>query len=231
MSKIRENLSNGVASSIIRMIQENKYKPGSKLPNEMELSEMFNVSRTTIREAIKTLASNNIVEIVRGKGTFVAQKPGLISDPLGVSFMQDKNIILCLFETRLLIEPKVASLAAQRATIEDINKLQKLLIEMKEVISKKENHSDIDIEFHTAIARATQNPIIERIIPIIIESIIEGYFETISVPGSAKKALNYHTNIFEAIRNGNPENAEKEMQAHLKATLEDITTVEKTKQF
>ncbi len=231
MSKIRENLSNGVASSIIRMIQENKYKPGSKLPNEMELSEMFNVSRTTIREAIKTLASNNIVEIVRGKGTFVTQKPGLINDPLGVSFIQDKNIILCLFETRLLIEPKVASLAAQRATIEDINKLQKLLIEMKEVIDKKENHSDIDIEFHTAIARATQNPIIERIIPIIIESIIEGYFETINVPGSAKKALNYHTNIFEAIRNGNPENAEKEMQEHLKATLEDITTVEKTKQF
>jgi len=213
------------------MIQENKYKPGSKLPNEMELSEMFNVSRTTIREAIKTLASNNIVEIVRGKGTFVTQKPGLINDPLGVSFIQDKNIILCLFETRLLIEPKVASLAAQRATIEDINKLQKLLIEMKEVIDKKENHSDIDIEFHTAIARATQNPIIERIIPIIIESIIEGYFETINVPGSAKKALNYHTNIFEAIRNGNPENAEKEMQEHLKATLEDITTVEKTKQF
>ena len=105
---VRKNLSNEVSNLIIEMIQDNKYEPGSKLPNEMELSEMFNVSRTTIREAIKSLASNNIVEIVRGKGTFVAEKPGLVNDPLGVSFIRDKNLILSLFETRLLIEPKVA---------------------------------------------------------------------------------------------------------------------------
>ncbi len=230
VSKVRKNLSNEVANTIIRMIQDNKYKPGSKLPNEMELSEMFDVSRTTIREAVKTLASNNIVKIVRGKGTFVAEKPGLINDPLGVSFIQDKNLILCLFETRLLIEPRVANLAAKRATPGDINKLQSLLIDMEEVINRKENHSDIDIEFHTAIAKATQNPIIERIIPIIIESIIKGYFETVNVPGSADRALKYHKSIFKAINNSDPEGAEKEMQAHLEATLEDIDIAEKARQ-
>ena len=225
----RTNLSKEVASLIVEMIRSNKYEPGSKLPNEMELSEMFNVSRTTIREAIKSLASNNIVEIVRGKGTFVAEKPGLVNDPLGVNFIRDKNVIISLFETRLLIEPKVAYLAAQRATAEDITKLEKLLISMEEVIASKENHRDIDIEFHTNIAKATQNPIIERIIPIIIESITEGYFETVNVPGSAHKALQYHYKIFRAIKAKDPYGAEKAMKDHLNETLKDIGILEKQK--
>nr|WP_255688492.1 FadR/GntR family transcriptional regulator [Tepidanaerobacter sp. GT38] len=226
---LRKNLSKEVSSLIIEMIRNNKYEPGSKLPNEMELSKMFNVSRTTIREAIKSLASNNIVKIIRGKGTFVAEKPGLVNDPLGVSFIRDNNIIVSLFETRLLIEPKVAYLAAQRATAEEITKLESILTSMEVVIANKENHRDIDIEFHTNIAKATQNPIIERIIPIVIESIMEGYYETVNVPGSAHKALQYHYKIFRAIKAKDPYGAEKAMKDHLNETLKDIGILEKQK--
>ena len=218
-----------IIEQFVDMIKEGKLKSGERLPPERTLAEMFNVSRTTIREAIKSLASNNIVEIVRGKGTFVAEKPGLVNDPLGVNFIRDKNVIISLFETRLLIEPKVAYLAAQRATAEDITKLEKLLISMEEVIASKENHRDIDIEFHTNIAKATQNPIIERIIPIIIESITEGYFETVNVPGSAHKALQYHYKIFRAIKAKDPYGAEKAMKDHLNETLKDIGILEKQK--
>ncbi|MDI3481771.1 MAG: GntR family transcriptional regulator, transcriptional repressor for pyruvate dehydrogenase complex [Tepidanaerobacteraceae bacterium] len=218
----RKNLSNEVAAQIKKMIQNKKFLPGSKLPNETELSEMMNVSRTTIREAIKLLASNNIVEIIRGKGTFVSEMPGLIKDPLGVGFMEDKNLLFSLFETRILIEPKVASIAAKRATPEDIKKIKEHVDEMREVINGKQSHKEKDIEFHTQIARAMKNPIIERIVPIIIESITKGYYETINVPGSAQKAVLSHEKIYEAIKNHDAAAAEREMKFHLEEALKDI---------
>ncbi|MCR4429875.1 MAG: FadR family transcriptional regulator [Tepidanaerobacteraceae bacterium] len=218
----RKNLSNEVAGEIKKMIQNKEFLPGSKLPNETELSEMMNVSRTTVREAIKLLASNNIVEIIRGRGTFVSEMPGLIKDPLGVGFIEDKNLLYSLFEARILIEPKVASIAAKRATPEDIKKIKGHLDEMKEVISGKQSHKEKDIEFHTEIARAMKNPIIERIVPIIIESITKGYYETINVPGSAQKAVSSHEKIYMAIKNHDAAAAESEMKLHLEETLKDI---------
>lgn len=223
----RNNLSYEVANKITQMIHEKKLEPGSKLPNEMELSEIMNVSRSTVREAIKSLVSNNIVEIVRGKGTFITEKPGLVSDPLGVSFIYDKNLLFSLFETRILIEPKVAYLAAKRVEPSDVDKLHKIHYQMKEVVASKKNHKNIDIEFHTAIARATKNPIIERIVPIIIESIVKGYYETVNVPGSVEKASSSHEKILMAIEEQDSARAEKEMKAHLEETLKDIGIAEK----
>ncbi|WP_422446409.1 FadR/GntR family transcriptional regulator [Thermoanaerobacterium sp. DL9XJH110] len=218
----RNNLSYEVANAIKKMIVEKKFIAGSKLPNENELSKLMNVSRSTVREAVKLLASNNIVKIVRGKGTFVSEKPGLINDPLGVGFIEDKNLLYSLFETRLIIEPKVAALAAQRAQPDDLVRFSEVLEKMRGVISSRQVHKDVDIEFHSIIAKVSKNPIIERIVPIIIESITKGYYETINVPGSAEKALLSHERIFEAIKNHNKAEAEKQMRLHLKETLKDI---------
>ena len=109
-------LSEKVAANIKELIVKNQYKPGSKLPNEMELAGQLNVSRSTVREAIKILMSKNILVIKRGRGTYVCERPGVATDPLGVTFMNKKDLLLYLFETRLLIEPAISELAAIRAT-------------------------------------------------------------------------------------------------------------------
>jgi GntR family transcriptional regulator, transcriptional repressor for pyruvate dehydrogenase complex len=218
----RRLLSKEITNDIKNLIINKQLKPGDKLPNENELAQMMGVSRPTLREAIKTLASSNIVVVKRGCGTYVSQKPGLVDDPLGVNFMSDKNLLLSLFEARILIEPGVAYLAAERATASDMKKIKVCIDKMYEEVKGKKAYRDEDLDFHKAIAGATKNPIIQRIVPIINESIIQGYVETVNVPGSVEKAILSHEKIYSAIKDKNPSQAEIEMKRHLVETINDI---------
>ena len=215
-------LSKDVAQKLKDMIINKEFLPGEQLPNEMVLAEKMGVSRSTIREAIKQLVPANIVEIKRGRGTFVCKHPGWKDDPLGVEFMSSKDLLMNLFETRIMIEPGVAALAAKRAKAEDIEKLKASLERMRAMYMSRENHSQEDLEFHMAIARATQNPILQRVIPIINESIVGGYEETVNIPESIHKAVEAHERIYKAIAAEKPNIAEREMRRHLQMTVEDI---------
>lgn len=223
----RNLLSNEVAGNIRELIINRELKPTDKLPNEMDLSAQMGVSRATIREAIKLLASNNIVEVSRGKGTFVTNQPGLVEDPLGVNFMDHHNLLEFLFETRMLIEPGVAALAAERATKQDLVKIKESIERMSEDLKKKKAHNNEDLHFHVSIALASKNPIIQRIVPIINESIAHGYEETVNIPGSSRKAIIAHQHIYQAIESRDPDQAKTEMLTHLHEALEDIKSKKK----
>lgn len=215
-------LSNEIVNNLCELISGKQLKPGEKIPSEIELSQMMGVSRSSVREAIKILASRNIVEVIRGKGTYVCQEPGLSKDPLGVGFINDDNLLYFLFETRLLVEPGVAYLAAKRATKSDLKKIKDCYQRIVQAVEAKENYVEKDLEFHRAIAKATKNPIIDRIVPIINQSIIQGYFQTVNVPGSAKKMIEYHCRIYKALLDGDCDRARDEMQRHLDQSWEDI---------
>lgn len=89
---------------------------GQKIPNEFELAQRFGVGRSTVREAVKGLVTRGILEVRRGSGTFVVSHHSLEEDPLGLARLEDKyKLALELFELRLMIEPEIASLAAQKA--------------------------------------------------------------------------------------------------------------------
>lgn len=220
----RTVLSEEVAENLRKLIIEDKLKPGSKLPNEIELSKTMGVSRSTLREAIKVLASKNILEVIRGKGTYISQQPGLIKDPLGVHFIQDKNIILSLFEARIIIEPGVAALAAERASKTDLKRIKNCNLNMRNAIRNKEPYHIEDLEFHIAIAEATRNPIIHRIVPIINDAIVQGYMETVHLPGAAERAVEHHHQIYEAIYQKHPDFAREMMKNHLEEAANDIKT-------
>jgi len=119
----KKQRSQEVASHIKELIRDEKLKPGEKLPNELELCSLFSVSRPTIREAVKILISQGIIEIRRGKGTYVTEVPGIAQDPLGLDFITTPNLRLDIIEARLLIEPGAARLAAQKADSSDIAKI------------------------------------------------------------------------------------------------------------
>ncbi len=216
-------LSKEIAQKLKDMVIGKELLPGAQLPNEMILAERMGVSRSTIREAVKQLVPANILEIKRGKGTFVCKQPGgWKHDPLGVEFMAQGNLLMNLFETRIMFEPGVAGLAAKRAQPEDLEKLRASIERMRVMYVNHEDHSKEDLEFHTAIARATQNPIIQRVVPIINESIVGGYEETMHVPESVHKALEAHERIYKALAEGNSEIAECEMRKHLQMAVNDI---------
>ena len=112
------SLAEQAADNIEQLIIENRWTPGEKLPNEMDMVEKLGVGRGTVREAIKILESRNVVEIRRGKGTFVCDNIGKVGDPLGFRFASDKKKLAeDLSDFRAMLEPQIAEIAAQKQRI------------------------------------------------------------------------------------------------------------------
>jgi GntR family transcriptional repressor for pyruvate dehydrogenase complex len=211
----QHRLSHEVADQIKTLIRGEKLKPGDKLPSEMELTRLFGVSRPTVREAVKTLVSQNIIEIVRGRGTFVSQTPGISSDPLGLEFISAGDLHLSLIEARLLLEPPVAQLAAEKAEAADIERIAGHVHEMEDIVEHHRVDVTSELEFHRSIAEATKNPVIMRIVPVIMDSIVKTYKDAPRTSEDHRQALDEHRHIFEGIRAGDPEAAFAAMRRHL----------------
>mgnify|MGYP002227439841 CR=1 FL=1 len=119
----KKSLPQKLSEDIIAFILKENLQPGDKLPNETVLSERLNAGRSSVREAMKLLASRNIVTIRQGSGTYIASSPGMVEDPLGLTFIGNKQkLIHDLLEVRFLLEPSIAAMAATRANKKDIKK-------------------------------------------------------------------------------------------------------------
>ena len=164
-------LADSTASEILKMIEEQeRFKIGDKLPNENDFASELGVSRSTFREAVKILTTYGILEIKRGKGTFVTSNTIIDSNDLSdiTSGLDD------LFEMRLMFEPDCAYYAALRATDEEI----KIICECGEAVEKKilsgEDRTVEEQKFHESIANATHNAFVKQFIPIIFNAIKKG---------------------------------------------------------
>lgn len=195
---------------------------GDKLPTESTLMDQYAVSRSTIREAMKILQAENIVEIRQGSGSFVASRPGLSKDPLGLSFADRGKLLPDLMEVRLLMEPGIAQVAASRREERDLEEMEKAIADMIDEGARGEDYHTSDFRFHIAVAHATHNAVLGRIFPVILEAVEKGYAQTVQVEGSFNKAVNYHKRILEAIRQGNGEEAGSLTRMHITQTLKDI---------
>ncbi|MDF2609461.1 MAG: GntR domain protein [Lachnospiraceae bacterium] len=167
-------LTERVEDNILSYIVDNHLKIGAKLPNEYELAQVLGVSRSTIREAIKILASKNVLEVRRGLGTFVVNTRIMYNenDPFGLNIVEDRHkLVLDLLNVRLMIEPEIAFLAAQNATPEEVIELYERCEEVEKLIKDNVDHTPTDIEFHTCIARCSKNMAVEHLIPMINSSV------------------------------------------------------------
>ena len=213
-----------VSEQIIRLLTERQLKAGDKLPNEFDMAQQLSVGRGTIREAIKILVSRNIVEIRRGCGTFVCDHPGMVDDPLGFRFMKDKGkLALDLCEVRMIIEPEIAALAAERATEEEIEELEKVAKEVEVLCEQELQHMEKDIEFHGLIAKCSKNTVMPNIIPVI-QSVIS-IFINITEYSLTQETIRTHRMILNAIKNHDPQEARAAMIEHLVSNREKIKTI------
>lgn len=211
---IRQPLAQVVANNLTHLIQAQQYISGDKLPNEFELAAELNVGRGTVREAIKLLAARNIVEIRRGKGTFVSETPGLSEDPLGLSFIADKQkLSRDLMQMRSIIEPEIVRLAAEHATNVEIEKMERLCQEIADLIHQDENHEEKDIELHLTIARASQNLVVPSLIPIIQTAI--SLFIDLTDRHLKEETIKTHAAIVAAIKARDGAEAKRQMSLHL----------------
>ena len=210
-----------IADKLREMIIQEEMKTGAKLPAEAELMARFGVSRSTVREAVKILQTEHIVDIRQGQGTFLCAMPGLASDPLGLRFADQEELIAQLLETRLLVEPGVAALAAQRRTEKDLMQMKLLLDRMDNAYLHGEDYTPFDFEFHSVIAQCTRNDVVGRLLPTIHESIQAGYHHTQRVEGSYQRASQCHLEMYRGIMEGDSDRARQAAQRHMMQTMHD----------
>ena len=197
------------------------------IPDEItvgELAARLNVGRGTIREAVKLLVARNCLEIRRGKGTFVVEKPGQIEDPLGFAYVKDKiTLAVDLMELRLQLEPWVAQLAAQRIEENEKDTLRQLCEQVEHKIRSGEDHGPADKEFHAYVARCTHNSVITEIMPVITYSI--EMFTKFKAPRLLEDTIRTHWQTMEAICANDPQKAYDSMYEHVSENRESIEIV------
>lgn len=209
-----KTLAEQVADGIMNLIQETPYKAGDKLPTEKELCERTGAGRNTVREALKILASRNVLEIRQGAGTFVSEKQGIPDDPLGFSMVNDHvKLTKDLLQVRIMLEPQIAALAAQCAKEHEIRELEEILEEMEAAMKKREDYSELDTKFHTKIAQCTHNIVMENLLPVIGKGV--AVFAKEVAQTEYDRTWISHRKIFCYIRDHKPFEAEMEMQYHL----------------
>ncbi|WP_295581715.1 FadR/GntR family transcriptional regulator [uncultured Oscillibacter sp.] len=219
-------LAEQAADQISQLIIDRQLTNGEKLPNEFELAEQLNVGRGTVREAVKLLVARNVLEIRRGRGTFVTHQTGVIHDPLGFAYMPDQlRLAHELLDIRLNIEPWVASLAAQQATARDVEELGQLCREVEELIHAGQNHLLRDEAFHVRIASCTQNRVIEKLLPVITYAV--RLFGQLTDQRIYQETIETHRRVVDAIARHDPAAARTAMHEHLMGNLRFITEQER----
>ncbi|MBR3794528.1 MAG: FadR family transcriptional regulator [Clostridia bacterium] len=223
MESVRKarKLPEQIADKLREMIIQEGMKTGSKLPAESELMVRFGVSRSTVREAVKILQTERIVDIRQGQGTFLCAMPGLADDPLGLRFANQEKLIADLLETRLIIEPTVAALAAMRRQESHLVEMKNLLDKMDNAYLHGEDYTPFDFEFHSVIAQCTGNDVLKRLLPTIHESIQAGYQHTKRVEGSYQRASQCHLEMYRGIAEQDSERARHAAQRHMMQTMND----------
>lgn len=215
-----------VSERITQLIIDDSYRAGHKLPNEYVLADRLGVGRSTIREAIKILASRNVLEVRHGSGTFVSESTGMVDDPLGFRFIRDKRkLALDLCEIRLMVEPPLAAAAAENASRKEIEELERLNETVTAQFTADIDHSEADVELHKKIAEASGNLVAPGIVGIISTAI--PLFVHVTGRSLKEETISTHRRVVEAIGKRNPRSASKAMQEHIEYNRENFKTLPK----
>lgn len=197
-------------------IQSGRWERGRKIPTLVELSSIYNVSVSTIREVLKVLENNGYISIQQGRGTFVLGQLPDDETKISPSSLID---LLKLSEYRRMIEPQFAEMAAKQAFQEEIELICHSANHMQELSKKNLSTVEEDMRFHLLIAKATHNDFCIENYMNIQSQLKQGRSYT-NIPRMKEKAAHYHSMIANAIRNRNAEEAKTYMASHMETNLE-----------
>ena len=205
-----------VAQRLVGLLSEGVLKPGDKLPPERDLAQKLNVSRTTVREALKLLTLSGLLEARRGDGTYVCQDfTNFLSQQIEWPVLLSASEVDMIVEVREGLEAKSARLAAERATPEDIVQMGVYRAMQEIEVSDVEHATDLDLEFHNAIACASHNDLLCRLMSSL-QNILRQYIALANQQADElETTVAEHRAIYEAIAAGDPDAAERAMMDHL----------------
>ncbi|MFQ5882447.1 MAG: FadR/GntR family transcriptional regulator [Candidatus Methylomirabilales bacterium] len=208
-----------IVAQVKELITVGKLKPGDQLPAERELSDMFQVSRASVREAIRALESVGLIEIRQGEGTYITTSAETL---LASAILRQEDPFLQVFEARKILEPAIAALATGRATAKEVEQLEAILHEQARQIAEGGTGVDADTSFHSALAEAAKNKILLRLNEAIVDSLRETRERSLQPRGRAARSLSGHREILEAIRAKDPVKAREAMLEHLETIEHNV---------
>jgi len=211
------SISESVLKRIVELIKNGDLKPGDKLPSIQLFSQKLQVGASSVREALKQLQVMGIIAIKQGEGTFVKEKVGVDSLSSYIGYLLDlkKPDILYLVEARKIIERGTVALAAERASEDEINKLDNIIQRMKEIIDNPKEFAIENVNFHLTVAEASKNPILTIIFNSVYDLFIKEQQVVAKMLNLKSESIESHINIWTAIKNHNINKAIKEMEKHL----------------
>ena len=209
-----------IADTLTDMIAQRRFLPGDKLPSELELAVELQVSRTTLREALRILTTRGLVEVRRGVGTFVTQSKSIHAD-YDLLKIQNTNVTAKeLYEMRLMFEPQAAYYACKRASDEELETIFRYGELDEEMILRRDPlWADSEQKFHNSIASATHNQFITALLPIFNRAIHQGVILANESPEVSEMTLHDHRVLMEYLRERNPEGAKTAMYLHIINTM------------
>ncbi len=216
-----------VAEQIERRILEGELRKGDRLPTERELAEQFQVSRTAVREAMKSLAQKGLIDMRPGRGTIVIDGAREAMEN-SISLMMKLKLGEVggsdnLVEFRGILETEIAALAAARATEKEISAMREAIRVMDGSLSDADAFISADNAFHEALAQATQNALILILINSIVHLLSEQRKQIFETEGGPERGQIHHRRILESIIRRDPEAARAAMRAHLQQVREDVS--------
>jgi len=226
MTKTRR-LSDRIAEEILSMITfEKLFRPGEQLPNENDLAEQLEVSRTTLREALRILVTHGVIEIRRGRGTFVRNDFNP-DEVMNLSSLINPQINLRdLYEMRLIFEPEAAYYATLRASNQEIDRIVSYGKLIEEKIKQNEDRTEAEQNFHQAIAKATRNTFMDQLLPVIFQGINQGVKLSKLKQDVLEHTIRDHQLIMEFMQARNAEGAKSAMKIHILHAMKQMELTE-----
>jgi len=219
-----KRISDQVFDQLRELIFRGDLKPGQKIMPERELAEVLDVSRTSVRDAIRKLVVMGFLDQKQGQGTFVRSPEVLGKSPLAVAMEAQDATLVDLLEVRMGLECNAAFMAAQRSEPEDIRFLEKSLDMLRKNIRCEKPCEEADVSFHMAIAYATKNPLqvylMKNFFDFLFISIKENLKYLYEEPHNIEMIFEQHTRIFEAIRDKDAGMAFDAMKDHITYVIE-----------
>jgi GntR family transcriptional regulator, transcriptional repressor for pyruvate dehydrogenase complex len=215
----RSRIYEHIVGQINALIREGRWAPGDQIPPERELAERFKVSRTSVREALRALEMQGIIDSRQGGGTFVRTgDTEMLVGPLAAAILRGRRELAEVLEVRELIEPGIARLAARRATAEHVAELETLLQRQRECIAAERSFVEEDTAFHYTLAKAADNHILLRLHNVILDVLRESRQSYLHVPNRPQMSLRGHEAMLAAVK-------AKDVDAAYLASLAHITEV------
>lgn len=211
-------LNERIRMEILRVLQTRDLSPGDRLPSERELASSLQVSRPSVREAVRTLQAEGRLVVKHGQGVFVAEPA--MQKTLRESMARLDHSLSELFAMREVLEVPAARWAAQRQDTVGLDAVQDAFDELDEALLEKprdfERLQDLDAAFHLRIVQAAGNRLLEQSQGVLNELLLTGLKTTLAIEGRAESSRLEHLKILTALRDGDAGAAGRAAAAHVR---------------